>query len=154
MATMPPGGKPTEISREVGGAFALFGGYITGRQIELVTTERIVRGCSGNWDQASTSIEVSSRSRAPGPRSYSTIPDFPGAAEHLAAGWKSNCGAAREIPRLAASLGAGAGPLRLCGERRAARCPCSPGPKDVARSHEERAVHVVDQPKTSIRRWP
>src|SRR5713101_4283327 len=35
MQSMPPGGKPTEISREVGGAFALFGGYITGRHIEL-----------------------------------------------------------------------------------------------------------------------
>src|SRR5713101_6835494 len=27
MKSMPPGGKPTEVSTEVGGAFALFGGY-------------------------------------------------------------------------------------------------------------------------------
>src|SRR5271170_7789124 len=33
---MPPGAKPGEISREAGGAFSLFGGYVTGRQIELV----------------------------------------------------------------------------------------------------------------------
>src|SRR5216683_4534649 len=33
---MPPGAKPAEISREVGGAFALFGGYVTGRHLELV----------------------------------------------------------------------------------------------------------------------
>jgi hypothetical protein len=35
--------KPAEISREVGGAFALFGGYITGRHVELVPNERIVQ---------------------------------------------------------------------------------------------------------------
>jgi len=31
MKDMAPGSKPTEINREVGGAFSLFGGYITGR---------------------------------------------------------------------------------------------------------------------------
>src|SRR5258705_5974841 len=40
MKSMPAGGKPTEISREAGGAFALFGGDITGRHIELVPNER------------------------------------------------------------------------------------------------------------------
>src|SRR3979490_3251369 len=30
----PPGAGPAEISREAGGAFSLFGGYIIGRQIE------------------------------------------------------------------------------------------------------------------------
>ena len=34
---------PTDISRSAGGAFALFGGYITGRQIELVPNELIVQ---------------------------------------------------------------------------------------------------------------
>jgi hypothetical protein len=33
------GDKPTEISREVGGAFTLFGGYIIGRHVELVPNE-------------------------------------------------------------------------------------------------------------------
>jgi len=33
---MSLGNKPTEINRELGGAFALFGGYITGRQVDLV----------------------------------------------------------------------------------------------------------------------
>src|SRR5215472_12208018 len=34
--------KPAEISREPGGAFSLFGGYIVGRQIELMPNQRIV----------------------------------------------------------------------------------------------------------------
>src|SRR5579863_835469 len=36
MQAMHLGDKPAEISREVGGAFSLFGGYITGRHVELV----------------------------------------------------------------------------------------------------------------------
>src|SRR5258707_8757335 len=40
---MPPDAAPTQISREAGGAFALFGGYVTGRQIELLPNERIVQ---------------------------------------------------------------------------------------------------------------
>jgi hypothetical protein len=34
MKSIAMGGTPTEISREVGGAFALFGGHIIGRQID------------------------------------------------------------------------------------------------------------------------
>ena len=37
----PPGMAPTEISREVGGSFLLFGGHILGRQVELVPNERL-----------------------------------------------------------------------------------------------------------------
>src|SRR5207302_1716461 len=40
---MAPGAKSAEISREAGGAFSLFGGYVTGRQLELVPNERIVQ---------------------------------------------------------------------------------------------------------------
>jgi hypothetical protein len=55
---MPPeANKPTEISREVGGAFTLFGGYITGRHIELVPSERIVQAWrAGGWDPGVYSI--------------------------------------------------------------------------------------------------
>jgi hypothetical protein len=35
--------KPTAISPHVGGTFALFGGYIVGRHIELVPNELIAR---------------------------------------------------------------------------------------------------------------
>jgi activator of HSP90 ATPase len=42
--------KPADISGEVGGAFALFGGYITGRHVELVPNERIVQAWrTGGW---------------------------------------------------------------------------------------------------------
>src|SRR5260370_1217325 len=48
---MPPGAKPAEISREAGGAFALFGGHIFGRQLELVPNERVVEAWTvGSWD--------------------------------------------------------------------------------------------------------
>lgn len=36
-------GAATEISREVGGTFSIFGGVITGRHIELIPDERIVQ---------------------------------------------------------------------------------------------------------------
>jgi activator of HSP90 ATPase len=40
---MTPGAPPAQISHEVGGAFAIFGGIIVGRHIELVPGERIVQ---------------------------------------------------------------------------------------------------------------
>ncbi|HEY0701980.1 MAG TPA: SRPBCC domain-containing protein [Candidatus Acidoferrales bacterium] len=42
-------GNPAKISTEPGGAFSLFGGYVTGRQIELVPGKRIVQA----WRPAS-----------------------------------------------------------------------------------------------------
>jgi len=57
MQSMHIADKPTEISREVGGSFALFGGYITGRHIELVPNERIVQAWRvSNWDAGVYSI--------------------------------------------------------------------------------------------------
>jgi len=54
---MAPGAKPEEISREAGGAFSLFGGYVTGRQLELVPNERIVQAWrAGGWDPGDYSI--------------------------------------------------------------------------------------------------
>jgi uncharacterized protein YndB with AHSA1/START domain len=37
------GAKPTAISTEIGGPFTLFGGYITGRHLEMVPNERLVQ---------------------------------------------------------------------------------------------------------------
>ena len=37
------GAKPTSISTEVGGSFTLFGGYITGRHLEMLPNERLVQ---------------------------------------------------------------------------------------------------------------
>src|SRR5271156_3990567 len=54
---MVPPGKPAEISREPGGAFALFGGYISGRQLVLVPDKLIVQAWrAGSWDPNSYSI--------------------------------------------------------------------------------------------------
>jgi len=47
MKSMSLGNKPTEINRELGGAFAALGGYITGRQVDLVPNERIVQAWRG-----------------------------------------------------------------------------------------------------------
>lgn len=48
---------PTEIGREVGGAFSLFGGRIVGRHLELVPDERIVQAWRvAYWDPGVFSI--------------------------------------------------------------------------------------------------
>jgi activator of HSP90 ATPase len=85
--------KPAVINRELGSAFRLFGGYITGRQIELVPNQRLVQA----WRAGSWPVGVYSIAR------FELLPDgtgtkivfdhtgFPqGDAEHLAAGWKSH----------------------------------------------------------------
>jgi activator of HSP90 ATPase len=85
--------KPAVISREPGSAFSLFGGYVTGRQIELVPNQRLVQA----WRAGSWPVGVYSIARfelvAEG-ASTKVVFDhtgFPqGDAEHLAAGWKSH----------------------------------------------------------------
>ena len=90
---MPPGAAPTEISREVGGSFRLFGGHIVGRQVELVPNERIVQAWRVViWDPGVYSMarfelkEQGSETRLV--FDHAAFPD--GKAEHLAAGWKTN----------------------------------------------------------------
>jgi len=85
--------KPTEISREVGGAFQLFGGFIVGRQIELVADTRIVQAWREvSWDPGVYSLvrfELSDSGAGTIMRFDDT--GFPkGAADHLAIGWKGN----------------------------------------------------------------
>jgi activator of HSP90 ATPase len=85
--------KPTEISREVGGAFALFGGYITGRHIELVPDERIVQAWRlGSWDPGVFSIaKFVFAEQDSGTKIVFDHTGFPrGLGEHLAAGWKAH----------------------------------------------------------------
>lgn len=54
---MPAGAPPAQISPEVGGAFSLFGGIITGRQIELLPNQRIVQAWRPMyWNPGSYSI--------------------------------------------------------------------------------------------------
>jgi activator of HSP90 ATPase len=91
--TMAPGSKPTEISPDVGGAFTLFGGYITGRHVELVPNQRIVQAWrAGSWDSGVYSIVKFALSpQGSGTRLIFDHTGFPkGRAEHLAAGWKDN----------------------------------------------------------------
>src|SRR5260221_9313354 len=47
MKAMALAKKPAEISRELGGAFSVFGGHIVGRQLELVPGQRIVQAWRG-----------------------------------------------------------------------------------------------------------
>ena len=90
---MKLGTKAAEIGHEAGGAFSLFGGYITGRQIELVANERIVQVWrAGSWDPGSYSIarfvllELGGETKIKFDHT-----GFPkGQAEHLAEGWRGN----------------------------------------------------------------
>jgi activator of HSP90 ATPase len=90
---MAPEAKPAEISREGGGAFSLFGGYVTGRQLELVPNERIVQAWrASGWDLGDYSIAkfqlVEQASRTTIVFDHTGFPK--GKAEHLAEGWKIN----------------------------------------------------------------
>jgi activator of HSP90 ATPase len=52
-----PGAKATTISRELGGPFTLFGGYITGRHLEMVPEELLVQAWrAGSWKAGDYSI--------------------------------------------------------------------------------------------------
>ena len=85
--------KPAQISLVAGGEFAVFGGYITGRQIELIANVRIVQAWrTGTWDPGVYSIARF----ALAPQGTGTLLTFDhtgfpkGEAEHLAQGWQSN----------------------------------------------------------------
>jgi len=93
MQSMHLGSKPAEISREVGGPFTLFGGYITGRHVELVPNERIVQAWrTGSWPPGVYSIaKFELVEQGAGTRIVFDHTGFPkGAAEVLAAGWKAH----------------------------------------------------------------
>jgi len=85
--------NPPDISREAGGAFALFGGYISGRQIELVPNERIVQAWRvGSWDVGVYSIaKFALVDQGLETKIVFDHAGFPkGDGEHLAEGWKIN----------------------------------------------------------------
>ena len=93
LQSMHLGDKPCEISREVGGGFTLFGGYITGRHIELVPSERIVQAWrAGGWPPGVYSIaKFELVEQGSGSRIVFDHTGFPkGEAEHLASGWKAH----------------------------------------------------------------
>jgi activator of HSP90 ATPase len=93
MKSMQLGSKPTEISREVGGAFTLFGGYVTGRHVELMPGQRIVQAWrAGRWDPGVYSIaKFELVEQGSGTKIVFDHAGFPkGDAEHLASGWKAH----------------------------------------------------------------
>jgi activator of HSP90 ATPase len=93
MQAMHLGDKPAEINREVGGAFSLFGGYITGRHVELVPNERIVQAWrTGGWPPGVYSIaKFELVEQGSGTKIVFDHTGFPkGEAESLASGWKAH----------------------------------------------------------------
>jgi activator of HSP90 ATPase len=93
MKSMSIADKPAEISREAGGAFSLFGGYLTGRQIELIANQRIVQAWrAGSWSPGEYSIaKFELVEQGSGTRLTLDHRGFPdGQAQHLAAGWQVN----------------------------------------------------------------
>jgi activator of HSP90 ATPase len=93
MQTMHLPDKPAELSREAGGAFKLFGGYITGRQVELVPNERIVQAWrTGGWGPGIYSIaRFELVEQGSGTKIIFDHTGFPqGEAESLASGWKAH----------------------------------------------------------------
>jgi activator of HSP90 ATPase len=87
------GAKPTSISTDVGGPFTLFGGYITGRNIEMLPNERLVQAWrEGSWKPGDFSI-AAFHLTADGRKTrldfdHRGFPDGNGAS--LARGWHSH----------------------------------------------------------------
>lgn len=83
-------GLPAQIDPKVGGAFSLFSGVITGRNIELVPNQRIVQAWRpGHWSPGVYSI-VKFELKARGPESTLVLDHtgFPeGDADGLDSGW-------------------------------------------------------------------
>jgi activator of HSP90 ATPase len=87
------GAKPTEISREVGGAFTLFGGHIVGRHVELVPNERIVQAWRVvDWALGWYSIaKFELVEQGSGTKIVFDHVGFPkGLAQHLLEGWNAH----------------------------------------------------------------
>lgn len=87
------GNKPTQIAREAGGVFTLFGGHIVGRHLELVPGERIVQAWRVvDWEPGVYSIaRFQLVDEGSGTKLTFDHTGFPnGRGAHLAAGWKGN----------------------------------------------------------------
>lgn len=87
------GSVPTLISPEVGGDFALFGGHIIGRHLELVPDERIAQAWRVvDWDAGHYSIvRFQLSEEGSGTKIVFDHTGFPkGLAEHVASGWKAH----------------------------------------------------------------
>jgi len=93
MAGTPPGTKAAEISREVGGAFTIFGGHIVGRNVELLPSKRIVQAWRVvDWKPGDYSIaKFELTAQGAETKLIFDHTGFPhGTAEHLASGWEEH----------------------------------------------------------------
>ncbi|HYL69331.1 MAG TPA: SRPBCC domain-containing protein [Candidatus Limnocylindria bacterium] len=86
-------GVSTAISPEVGGTFSLFGGYISGRHIEMVPNERLVQAWRTQKFDPGIFTIANFQLHEEGAATklvfdQTAIPQ--GHAEHLAEGWKSH----------------------------------------------------------------
>ncbi|HME09886.1 MAG TPA: SRPBCC domain-containing protein [Bryobacteraceae bacterium] len=93
MKSMSLESKPSQIDRQVGGAFSLFGGHILGRQVELVPNERIVQAWrTADWHPGHYSIarfELMEQGTAT--KLVFDHTGFPeGQGQHLLEGWNSH----------------------------------------------------------------
>jgi uncharacterized protein YndB with AHSA1/START domain len=87
------GNEPTKISGDVGGAFAIFGGHIIGRHVELIPNERIVQAWRVvDWEPGIYSIaRFELIEQGTGTRIVFDHTGFPkGLGAHLAIGWTSH----------------------------------------------------------------
>jgi activator of HSP90 ATPase len=85
--------QPAQISTEAGGAFALFGGFITGRHVELVPNVRVVQAWrAGDWPAGVYSIaRFELVEQGSGSKIVFDHTGFPkGEAQSLASGWKAH----------------------------------------------------------------
>jgi activator of HSP90 ATPase len=89
--------KPAKIGIDGGSAFSIFGGYIHGRQIELVPDQRVVQAWRGSdWDPGVYSLVRFTLTRE-GSGTKLTVdqdaypdgksPMYPSWQEHLSANW-------------------------------------------------------------------
>jgi activator of HSP90 ATPase len=87
------GANPTEISRQVGGTFTIFGGHIVGRHLELAPNERIVQAWRVvDWEPGWYSIaRFELVEQGSGTKIVFDHTGFPqGLGQHLADGWKAH----------------------------------------------------------------
>lgn len=85
------GAQATAISPEVGGAFTLFGGYITGRHLEMLPGERLVQAWrAGGWNAGEYSVvRFSLAAQGTGCKLLFDHRGFPqGQGASLAYGWR------------------------------------------------------------------
>ena len=84
------GGAPAEIDAHAGGAFTLFGGRVTGFNVDLDPNRRVVQVWrAGNWDAGQFSlVRFDLSAKGNGTKVvFDQAGHPPAAAEHLAAGW-------------------------------------------------------------------